>query len=318
MLPALVLLNHRAAAISCRRRARQWVPSSTFPNRLRMGLSSVQQTALSGISAAASMIAIEGNNLANSQTAGFKALRAAFAAQAPRTSAQGDGGSSQIGVGVQVASTSANFGQGTVAGGASPLSLAIEGDGLFILEGRDGKQRYTRDGQFRLNANRQLVGAGGQRVLGYAADAKFKINTTRLSPLQIPLSRRAIGANGLTARLIGFSIGRDGRIGGRFSDGVSRNLGQIAVARFANPAGLVGDGGNGLIAGPNTGLPAAGVPGSAGNGSTIAGAAELSTTDVSRSLVNLSLASNQFRAGIAVLETTTPLFDELLGLRRPL
>ncbi len=289
-----------------------------------MGLSSVQQTSLSGISAALSVISIEANNLANAGTAGFKASRATFSPQAPSTSSRGtrpterSGGSNpvQVGTGVQVASTSAQFHQGTIAVGASPSSLAIQGDGLFILQGQDGRPRYTRDGQFRLNANRELTGVGGQRVLGFAADSSFKIDTTQLSTLKIPLSKRVVGADGETASLIGFSIGQDGRIGGQFTDGVTRDLGQIAVARFANPAGLVGDGGNGLIAGPNTGLPIDGIAGEAGHGSLIAGATELSNTDLGRSLVNISLASTQFRAGIVVLETTAPLFDELLGMRR--
>ncbi len=290
-----------------------------------MGLGSVLQTALSGMSAAETAVAVVANNLANARTPGFKASTPQFATQTPQTYSAGrapsgsSGGTNpvQVGRGVTLAGTSTDFSQGTIAMGGDSLSLAIEGEGLFILEGPRGERLLTRDGRFQLNANRELVTADGHRVLGFGTDGSFQLQTTRLVPLRIPAGAVVATPSGGTAELTGFSVGSDGRIRGRFSDGRSRDLGQIRLARTSNPSGLQQRGGTRYATGPNSGLAVETNPQEGGAGAILAGATELSNTDLGRSLVDLQLASDQFRAGVQVTDTAVSLLDELVNLRRP-
>ncbi len=113
-----------------------------------------------------------------------------------------------------------------------------------------------------------------------------------------------------------YVVGEDGTIRGVFSNGVSRDLGQLQLARFANPVGLESRGLNLYAKGINTGLPVLGAPGESGIGSVIGGALELSNTDIGRDLVELVLASTQYRGNSRVITTSQQLLDELLNLRR--
>ncbi len=117
-------------------------------------------------------------------------------------------------------------------------------------------------------------------------------------------------------KLTSYIIGEDGSIRGVFSNGISRDLGQIRLARFSNPQGLEQRGQNLYAQGINTGLPIEGQPGENGIGSIAAGALELSNSDIGGDLVNLVLASTQYRSNTRVITTTQQLFDELLNLRR--
>src|SRR6187401_1676896 len=112
-----------------------------------MGLASALSTALTGLSAAETTIDVVGNNVANSNTVGFKASSAVFATQFLQTQSLGSspsdtrGGTNprQIGLGTRVAETTPDFNQGTIEVSSNPLDLAIQGDGFFIVQGSQGE-----------------------------------------------------------------------------------------------------------------------------------------------------------------------------------
>ena len=150
------------------------------------------------------------------------------------------------------------------------------------------------------------------------------------SPLQVSLdwaqvTGLATSSNTLAAprtdgfppgQLTGFLVGEDGTIKGVFDNGASRDLGQIRLARFANTSGLIQQGENAYAPGVNSGLPIEGNPGEQGIGSVIAGAQELSNTDIGKNLIDLILASTQYRGNTRVISAAQNLLDELLNLRR--
>ena len=72
----------------------------------------------------------------------------------------------------------------------------------------------------------------------------------------------------------------------------------------------------GFDKGVNTGLPVQGAPGENGIGGVIGGALELSNTDIGKDLVELVMASTQYRGNSRVITTSQQLLDELLNLRR--
>src|SRR5215471_9941674 len=126
-----------------------------------MGLASALTTALTGLQAAETQVDVAGNNLANSQTVGFKESQAQFATQFLQTYGLGsaptdtNGGTDplQIGLGTQVAAVSPNFTQGTIEISTNPSDLAIQGDGFFMVQSAEGEQLYTRNGIFKTNAD---------------------------------------------------------------------------------------------------------------------------------------------------------------------
>ena len=105
-------------------------------------------------------------------------------------------------------------------------------------------------------------------------------------------------------------------IRGVFDNGTQRDLGQIRLARFANEQGLSQRGQNLYAAGVNSGLPVQGNPGEQGIGQIIAGAVELSNTDIGQNLIDLITASTMYRGNARVITAAQQLLDELLNLRR--
>jgi flagellar hook protein FlgE len=165
-----------------------------------MGLQTTMTTSLTGMTAAETTIDVVGNNVANANTVGFKESSVSFATQFLQTQSIGSGPTDsrggtnprQVGLGVKVAEISPDFTQGTIEISSNPLDLAIQGDGFFIVQGGQGEQFYTRNGQFKTNANNEIVTITGHRVLGYSVDANFNIQPTGLTPLQIPLGAAAV------------------------------------------------------------------------------------------------------------------------------
>jgi flagellar hook protein FlgE len=112
------------------------------------------------------------------------------------------------------------------------------------------------------------------------------------------------------------TITESGIIRGVFSNGAERSLGQLRMARFNNATGLIQDGNNVYSEGINSGAAIVGNPGDNGNGTLTSGAVELSNSDIGQNLIDLILASTQYRGGARVITTAQQLFDELLNLRR--
>lgn len=116
--------------------------------------------------------------------------------------------------------------------------------------------------------------------------------------------------------LTSFVIDEQGVINGVFDNGIIRSLGQIVLARFTNPGGLLQNGGDTYREGVSSGEPQLSTPGTFGVGTIRAGAIELSNTDIGRNLVDLIVASTNYRGNARVIDSTNQLVDELLLLGR--
>ncbi|MDZ4658927.1 MAG: flagellar hook-basal body complex protein [Bythopirellula sp.] len=158
-----------------------------------MGLQSALSTALTGLNGAETIIDVAGNNIANSQTVGFKESGVNFATQFLQTisigsaPSNGNGGTNprQIGLGVKVAEITQDFTQGTIEISSNPLDVAIQGDGFLIVQGGQGERLFTRNGQLKTNQNNEVVTISGNRVLGW--NAVDGIIVQDLVPLVIPI-----------------------------------------------------------------------------------------------------------------------------------
>ena len=116
--------------------------------------------------------------------------------------------------------------------------------------------------------------------------------------------------------LSNFSIGEDGRISGSFTNGLTRTIGQVALAKFSNPEGLIDAGDNLFRTGPNSGTPLVAKPRDFGTGRLVGGALELSNVDLSQEFINMILASTGYSAASRVITTTDELINQLLVLGR--
>ena len=234
-----------------------------------MGLQSAMTTALTGLQAAEATIDVVGNNVANSNTVGFKESSVLFATQFLQTQSIGSapsttsGGTNprQIGLGVKVSEIAPDFTQGTIQVSSNPLDLAIQGDGFFIVQGPNGgsQEYYTRNGQFKTNSENELVSDTGDRVLGYGVNDQFVIDTNQIVPLTIPFGGSAVAQQthnvSLTGNLLPDSSGVatdpgviESAILSDNSVEIPNNIGPGDVAQVQAPAT-----GNAAAVGPGTG-----------------------------------------------------------------
>jgi len=116
--------------------------------------------------------------------------------------------------------------------------------------------------------------------------------------------------------LTGTSIGEDGVITGRFSNGTTQNLGQVALTRFINPDGLQPIGRNLFIQSGDSGTPLVGTPGSGSFGKVSASTLETSNVDLGDELVNMITMQRGFQANSRIITTTNDLLGELVNLAR--
>lgn len=136
-----------------------------------MGISSALYSGVSGLNTNSQAMSVIGNNLANTNTLGFKGARTVFA-DLLSGRINGSGGSSQVGRGVGMSKVDNIFSQGTFESTESGLDVAIEGEGFFLLKGPvDETVYYSRAGAFRFNDEGYLVNPEGLRVQGKGYDA---------------------------------------------------------------------------------------------------------------------------------------------------
>lgn len=116
--------------------------------------------------------------------------------------------------------------------------------------------------------------------------------------------------------LTSFSVGTDGVITGVFSNGLNRTLGQIALATFANPEGLIVGTNSTYLVGPNSGQAMVAAPQTLGSGRVLSGALELSNVDLTREFIGLITATTGFSAAGRIISTSNDLLNELLMIAR--
>ncbi len=140
-----------------------------------MGIQSALYSGVSGLNTNSQAMSVIGNNLANTNTIGFKGARTVFSDLLSST-IFGSGGSSQVGRGVGVSIVDNIFSQGTFESTSSDTDVAIEGAGFFMLKeiGND-TMFYSRAGAFRFDQDGYLVNPEGFRVQGKPFDANGQL-----------------------------------------------------------------------------------------------------------------------------------------------
>jgi flagellar hook protein FlgE len=143
--------------------------------------------ALTGLEANSVALDTIGNNLANLNTTAFKDQTTAFSDLFYQNiGSSGSGDAIQVGLGTQVAGSTTDFTQGSLATTTNSTDMALNGNGFFAVDS-SGQQQLTRAGNFQLDESGNLITTTGAGVMGYAA-ANGVVNTsTPLTTLQIPV-----------------------------------------------------------------------------------------------------------------------------------
>ncbi len=149
-------------------------------------------TAVSGLDSNQTYLGVIGNNIANSNTIGFKSSNPIFENLVSQTLSGTS--SSQEGLGTDVYSIQQQFTQGAMENTSNPLNMAVDGNGFFIVQAPNGSTYYTRNGTFSENASGEIVDSTGQNVVqGYALNSQgiatagtptpIKLNTGAIAPV---------------------------------------------------------------------------------------------------------------------------------------
>ncbi len=192
--------------------------------------------AVSGLQAASAELDVTGNNIANSNTNGFKSSRAQFA----DIYAVSQLGSSRtaIGQGVQIGSVSQQFSQGNVSFTDNNMDLAVNGEGFFVLED-SGTRVYSRAGAFGVDKDGYVVNDSGHNLIAFSASngaitgavSPLQLSTANLSPQ--PTSSLNVGVNldpGASAPTAAFSPSDPASYNNSTSISVFDSLGQDHLA----------------------------------------------------------------------------------------
>jgi len=400
--------------------------------------------ALTGLNAANEALSVTANNLANTATVGFKGSRAEFADLFAST--QQGVSATAVGNGVAVSEVAQQFAQGNIETTGNNLDLAISGNGFFTVSD-NGALEYTRDGQFQLDADGNVVNAQGLHLQVYPPLANGGFNTGGLADLslttnesapqatstaqitanlpanatqppdatfsptdansfnnstsltvydslgaahtatlyfikgatantwstQLTVDGTAVGtpqaltysnagaltapANGnitfpaytpatgaaamnmvfnfgnttqygdnfgvtavqqngfTTGKLTGISIDSTGVVQARFTNGRSINLGQVAMANFANPQGMQQLGNASWAATNASGAAVAGVAGNSGFGTIQSGSVEESNVDTTSALVDMITAQRNFQANAQMIQTDDQITQTVINIR---
>jgi flagellar hook protein FlgE len=144
------------------------------------------QTGLSGLNASSKSLDVIGNNIANANTVGMKSSRSEFADIVASSLGAGGGSSGgSAGIGVSVTAISQQFTQGNINITGNNLDVAVNGGGFFQVTKTNGTTAYTRDGQFKLDKDGNLLTNTGAFLMGYPTDDTGA--ATSISPIKLAL-----------------------------------------------------------------------------------------------------------------------------------
>jgi flagellar basal-body rod protein FlgG len=246
-----------------------------------------------GLEAQTKDIAVISNNLANASTVGFKKSRAVFEDLLYQNISQPGGRSGQdtempsglmLGAGTKVVATQMMHTQGDMLTTDNALDLMIQGEGFFEILLPDGNSAYSRNGQFTMDEEGNMVTPGA----GYLLQPQITVPENALSII----------------------VSQDGEVSVTLpGEPEPAVVGQLNVTNFINPTGLQAVGQNLFIETAVSGAPLEGVPSLEGFGMIVQGALETSNVNTTEELVNLIESQRVYEMNSKVISAV----DEMLS-----
>ena len=173
--------------------------------------------------------------------------------------------------------------------------------------------RFSDDGSF--------LGLSGENILEmkpeYAELLKFELDFSDFTQYADTFTGKFMGQDGYySGALESYAIDQNGVIVGSFSNGLTRALGQVALARFANPAGLQRSGSTMFVDTANSGEAQIGAAGIPGYGQISPSSLEMSNVDLSEEFTEMIITQRGFQANSRIITTSDEMLQELVNLKR--
>ncbi|MGX6608184.1 flagellar hook protein FlgE [Micromonosporaceae bacterium Da 78-11] len=160
---------------------------------------------------------------------------------------------------------------------------------------------------------------GGKMTFDLGGGKTYAVDVSDISSYSGRSDARVFDTDGQAAGALtslSYSVSDTGQIVGVYSNGLKQVLGQVAMATFKNPTGLEKVGDSGYRSTVNSGYAQVGQPGSAGMGSVVTGALEMSNVDLAQEFTNLVIAQRGFQANSKIITTSDELLQELVNMKR--
>ncbi|OWY37348.1 flagellar basal-body rod protein FlgG [Xenophilus sp. AP218F] len=234
------------------------------------------------------------NNLANANTTGFKRDRMVFedlfyqVDKQPGSKVDDNNLSPsgvQLGNGTRLVGSQKVFTTGPLAATGQNLDVAIVGQGFLQVKMANGETGYTRDGHLQLNANGQLVNANG---LPLEPEITVPANASKIM----------ISETGVVSVMEGDSA-------------MPTEIGQVTLANFINPTGLLALGDNLFQETAASGAPTTANPGSEALGKLKQGSLEGSNVQVVEEMVDMIAAQRTYEMNTKVLSAADNMLQHL-------
>lgn len=231
---------------------------------------------LSAATATWQQVEVIANNISNASTNGFKQTRVSFDNVMHDMRPLGDGFTHLVTAGVELT-------DGPLMQTGVNTHVALQGDGFLLVEGADGKEYLSRDGNLRLDTQRFLVNQSGERVMGTSG------------PIQIPIDEHV-------------EIDLQGNVASRRNDGTDVMTNQLGRLQLVTADWVESRGGAHFVA-PDGYRPA-------DNVSVINGALEQSNTNPMNAMVDLIQANRYFDIYQKAIQASDQMDSQAYSLMR--
>ena len=236
-------------------------------------------SAAAGMAAQQQRLDAVSNDIANVSTAGYKKQRLAFRDLAYVAAPTGNG--VRAGAGAALTAIGRSSAPGALLRTDGPLDVAVAGDGFLAVTRADGTQALTRSGALRVNAARELVTAGGERLQ---------------PPVRLPADVEPAHV----------AIAPDGAVTAQ-----GRALGRIQLLDVPAPQGLLSVGDSTFVA-----TEASGATRAAGGAALRQGVLEGSNVDLADAMVDMMDAQRSYTLASRAIQTQDQLLEIANGVKR--
>jgi flagellar basal-body rod protein FlgG len=259
-------------------------------------------TAATGMTSLQTKLDVIANNLANMETTAFKKGRANFEDllyQQEKYPGQQDSTGQYtptgiaVGVGTRVSSTQTNFTQGAMQQTGGQLDVAIQGTGFFQVMDPSGTIYYTRAGNFSKNSNGNIVMSSA--------------NVGRLVQPAITLPTDTLAVTISPEGVVSVQQPNNQQL---------TQVGQIELATFVNPEGLLQLGQNLYAQTDSSGTPTLTNPGTNGIGTLQQGSLEASNVEPVTELIDLITTQRSFEMNSQAVKTSDEVLQTITSMRR--
>ncbi|MDH5379039.1 MAG: flagellar hook-basal body complex protein, partial [Gammaproteobacteria bacterium] len=193
----------------------------------------------------------------------------------------------------------------TAVSGSVEMSAYVDGNQVLA----PNTMTFNSAGRLSSSAS---VSIPGFNVGNGSEDMNITLNTSEISRYASDFSVNSIQQDGYSSgSATAISVGKDGRVSALYSNGETRDVGQVALADFPNPQGLSRLGNNGFAQSHESGSATVGYAGSGSLGQVQAGTLETSNVNLEEQLIQLKMAQREVQANVQVLKAEGEMIGSL-------